>query len=96
MIRLQFSSGTIRLMTQFQRKALVLEDPSLILICRGGVVMVSPVIHMRRTAVQDSELNGQRIAEDEKLVLWYGVIVTLRFSPTQTNLMLVEIMRKNI
>ena len=34
--------------------------------------MVSPVIHMRRTAVQDSELNGQRIAEDEKLVLWYG------------------------
>lgn len=34
--------------------------------------MVSPVMHMRRTAVEDTELNGQKIAKDEKLVLWYG------------------------
>ena len=33
--------------------------------------MISPVIHMRRTALEDTELNGQRIAKDEKLVLWY-------------------------
>ena len=67
-------SGTIRLMTQFaDQRALVLEDPSLIPnMSEEALRMVSPVIHMRRTAVQDSELNGQRIAEDEKLVLWYG------------------------
>jgi len=34
--------------------------------------MVSPVMHMRRTATEDTELNGQKIAKDEKLVLWYG------------------------
>ena len=34
--------------------------------------MVSPVIHMRRTAVEDTEINGQPIAKDEKVVLWYG------------------------
>ena len=34
--------------------------------------MVSPVIHMRRTATEDAEINGQRIAKDEKVVLWYG------------------------
>ena len=34
--------------------------------------MVSPVIHMRRTALEDAEVNGQLIAKDEKLVLWYG------------------------
>ena len=67
-------SGTIRLMTQFpEQRALVLEDPSLIPnMSEEALRMVSPVIHMRRTAIQDSELNGQRIAEDEKLVLWYG------------------------
>ena len=67
-------SGTIRLMTQFpDQRALVLDDPSLIPnMSEEALRMVSPVIHMRRTAVQETELNGQRIAEDEKLVLWYG------------------------
>lgn len=31
----------------------------------------SPVIHMRRTAVADAELGGQRIAKGEKVVMWY-------------------------
>ena len=67
-------SGTIRLMTQFpDQRALVLDDSSLIPnMSEEALRMVSPVIHMRRTAVQETELNGQRIAEDEKLVLWYG------------------------
>ena len=34
--------------------------------------MVSPVMHMRRTATDDTEINGQKIAKDEKVVLWYG------------------------
>jgi cytochrome P450 len=31
----------------------------------------SPVTHMRRTATRDTELAGQRIAEGEKIILWY-------------------------
>lgn len=31
----------------------------------------SPVIHMRRTAVQDFELGGQQIKEGDKVVMWY-------------------------
>ena len=67
-------SGTIRLMTQFpDQRAMVLKDPSLIpSMSEEALRMVSPVIHMRRTALEDTELNGQKIAKDEKLVLWYG------------------------
>jgi cytochrome P450 len=67
-------SGTIRLMTQFpDQRAMVLDDPSLIpRMSEEALRMVSPVMHMRRTALEDTELNGQKIAKDEKLVLWYG------------------------
>jgi hypothetical protein len=67
-------SGTIRLMTEFpDQRAMVLDDPSLIpKMSEEALRMVSPVIHMRRTALEDTELNGQKIAKDEKLVLWYG------------------------
>ena len=67
-------SGTIRLMTEFpDQRAMVLEDPSLIpKMSEEALRMVSPVIHMRRTAVEDTELNGQPVAKDEKVVLWYG------------------------
>jgi len=67
-------SGTIRLMTQFpEQRAMVLNDPSLIPnMSEEALRMVSPVIQMRRTALEDTELNGQKIAKDEKLVLWYG------------------------
>lgn len=67
-------SGTIRLMTQFpEQRAMVLNDPSLIPnMSEEALRMVSPVIQMRRTALEDTELNGQEIAKDEKLVLWYG------------------------
>ena len=67
-------SGTIRLMNEFpDQRAMVLEDPSLIpQMSEEALRMVSPVIHMRRTATEDAEINGQRIAKDEKVVLWYG------------------------
>ena len=67
-------SGTIRLMTQFpEQRSMVLKDPSLIPnMSEEALRMVSPVIQMRRTALEDTELNGQKIARDEKLVLWYG------------------------
>jgi cytochrome P450 len=31
----------------------------------------TPVIHMRRTALQDTELGGQRIRAGDKVVMWY-------------------------
>jgi len=67
-------SGTIKLMTEWpDQRAMVLEDPKLIpLMSEEALRLVSPVKHMRRTALQDTELNGQGIAKDEKVVMWYG------------------------
>ncbi|MEL7547846.1 MAG: cytochrome P450 [Pseudomonadota bacterium] len=67
-------SGTIKLMTEFpDQRAMVLDDPSLIpQMSEEALRMVSPVKHMRRTALEDIELNGQKIAKDEKVVMWYG------------------------
>ena len=47
-------------------------DPSLV----PGMVSetirwVTPVIHMRRTALRDTEFGGRRIREGDKLVMWY-------------------------
>ena len=59
-------SGTIRLMTEFQdQRAMVLDDPSLIpKMSEEALRMVSPVMHMRRTANEDTVLNGQVIAKN--------------------------------
>ena len=59
-------SGTIKLMTEFpDQRAMVLNDPSMIpQMSEEALRMVSPVKHMRRTAMEDTELNGQRIAKD--------------------------------
>lgn len=67
-------SGTMRLLTEFpDQKNLALEDRSLIPNMAQEILrMVSPVMHMRRTAMCETELNGQKIAKDEKLALWYG------------------------
>ncbi len=66
-------SGTIRLLTQFpEQRQKVLADKDLVPnMTHEAIRMISPVQHMRRTALQDTELNGQRIAKDEKVVLWY-------------------------
>lgn len=32
----------------------------------------NPVAHMRRTALADTELHGQRIAKEDKVILWYN------------------------
>ncbi|MGB0919708.1 MAG: cytochrome P450 [Alphaproteobacteria bacterium] len=67
-------SGSLRLLKEFpEQKQRLLDDPSLI---PGAVPeilrMVSPVIHMRRTLTQDTELAGQKMKEGEKVMLWYG------------------------
>lgn len=67
-------SGTLRLLTENpdQRQSL-LDDSNLIpKMLQEALRLVSPVIHMRRTALSDTVLNGQKIAKDEKVILWFG------------------------
>ena len=37
-----------------------------------AIRMLSPVIYMRRTATQDTQLREQTIAEGEKVIIYYG------------------------
>jgi cytochrome P450 len=47
-------------------------DPSLIAnMVAEFIRWQTPVIHMRRTATQDTELGGQKIREGDKVVMWY-------------------------
>lgn len=67
-------SGTVRLLTEFEdQRQMVINEPSLIpKMIQESLRMVSPVQYMSRTALEDTELNGQKIARDEKVVMWYG------------------------
>lgn len=67
-------SGTLRLLTEFpDQRQMLLDDPALIpKMTQESLRMTSPVMHMRRTAVEETELAGQKIAPDEKVILWYG------------------------
>lgn len=68
------TSGLMKLLTQFpEQKAKVIANPDLIPnMVHEGVRMVSPVMYMRRTAVTDTEISGQKIAEGEKVIMYYG------------------------
>jgi cytochrome P450 len=56
-----------------EQKALLQGDGSLLTNAVHEITrMVSPVIYMRRTATTDVELHGQRIAEGEKVIMYYG------------------------
>ena len=67
-------SGAAKLLTEFpaQRAALAADPARLGNAANEFIRMVSPVIYMRRTATRDTELAGQKIAADEKLVMYYG------------------------
>jgi cytochrome P450 len=67
-----YCSGMRALMENPGQRQLLLEDPSLI---PGAVEeslrMFPAFAHFRRTATCDTELNGQKIKEGEKVVMWY-------------------------
>ncbi len=67
-------SGALRLLKEFpEQKQRLLDDPSLIPDAVPEILrMVSPVIHMRRTLTQDTEIAGQKMCAGEKVILWYG------------------------
>ncbi|RYF92151.1 MAG: cytochrome P450 [Caulobacteraceae bacterium] len=67
-------SGSVKLVTEHpEQRAKLLADEGLL----PGAVnefirMVSPVIYMRRTATQDTEVAGQAILEGQKVIMYYG------------------------
>ena len=67
-------SGTMRLLTEFPKaKAELVANPDLIpAMTHEAIRMVSPVMNMRRTATMDTELGGQKIAEGDKVMMYYG------------------------
>lgn len=67
-------SGTMGLLTDFPgQKAKLIADPSLMGNATNEFIrLVSPVIYMRRTAAKDVEVAGQKIAEGEKVIMYYG------------------------
>ncbi|HVY89459.1 MAG TPA: cytochrome P450 [Hyphomonadaceae bacterium] len=67
-------SGAMKLLTEFpDQKAMLAADPSLLGNAADEFIrMVSPVIYMRRTALRDAEIADQKIAEGEKVVMYYG------------------------
>jgi len=67
-------SGTMGLLTDFPaEKAKLIARPELIGPAANEFIrMISPVIYMRRTAVTDVEIAGQKIAAGEKVIMYYG------------------------
>ncbi|WP_306252152.1 cytochrome P450 [Parvularcula sp. IMCC14364] len=67
-------SGAMRLLNAFpdQRDKLVTTPSLLPGFVHESIRMVSPVIYMRRTATRDTEINGQKIAEGEKVLMYYA------------------------
>jgi cholest-4-en-3-one 26-monooxygenase len=67
-----YCSGMRALMENPDERRLLLEDPSLI---PGAVEeslrMFPAFAHFRRTATCDTELNGRKIKEGDKVVMWY-------------------------
>ena len=54
------------------QRALLENDPSIIATAASEFIRwQTPLAHMRRTATQDTELEGQKIKKGDKVVLWY-------------------------
>ncbi|HEV3071308.1 MAG TPA: cytochrome P450 [Solirubrobacteraceae bacterium] len=67
-----YCSGMKALMENPDQRELVLKDPSLIPAAVEESLRMFPAFaHFRRTATCDTELNGQKIKEGEKVVMWY-------------------------
>jgi cholest-4-en-3-one 26-monooxygenase len=67
-----YCSGMRALMEHPDERQLLLEDPSLISSAVEESLRMFPAFaHFRRTATQDTELNGQQIREGDKVVMWY-------------------------
>ncbi len=67
-----YSSGMRALLEDREQMQLLLDDPSLIPGAVEESLRMFPAFgHFRRTATKDTELNGQKIAKGDKVVMWY-------------------------
>ena len=67
------SHGMHALIEHPDQRARLLADPSLMPTAVDEMLRwASPVMHFRRTATADTEIAGQRIKEDDKVVIWYA------------------------
>jgi cholest-4-en-3-one 26-monooxygenase len=67
-----YCSGMRALMEDREQMQLLLDDPSLVPDAVEESLRMFPAFaHFRRTATCDTELNGQKIREGEKVVMWY-------------------------
>lgn len=66
-------TGTMRLITEFpELREQLATDPELFPnFVHEAIRMVTPVTYMRRTSTENTELGGQKIAEGEKVVMYY-------------------------
>lgn len=66
-------TGIVEALNKFPEERAKLEaDPSLIAnAVQECIRYVTPVAHMRRTAMDDYELDGQMIRKGDKVILWY-------------------------
>jgi linalool 8-monooxygenase len=70
--RNSLSGGFLALSEHRAEKRRLIEDPSLLASAAAEIVRwVSPVMHMRRTAIEPTEIAGQAIRADDKVILWY-------------------------
>ncbi|MGI8424540.1 MAG: cytochrome P450 [Chloroflexota bacterium] len=66
------SGGLLALCEHPAEKARLLEDGSLMATAVEEILRwTSPVTHMARIATRDGEIRGRRIAEGERVVMWY-------------------------
>ncbi|MGZ8512474.1 MAG: cytochrome P450 [Candidatus Limnocylindria bacterium] len=67
-----YSSAMRALLEHPDQRQLLLDDPALIPSAVEESLRMFPAFaHFRRTATEDTELNGQTIREGEKVVMWY-------------------------
>jgi len=70
--RNSLSGGFLALAEHPAEKQRLIEDPSLLASAAAEIVRwVSPVMHMRRTAMEEAEIGGQAIRPNDKVILWY-------------------------
>jgi linalool 8-monooxygenase len=71
--RNSISGGLITLNEFPAERQKLIDDPSLLATAANEIVRyVSPILHMRRTAVADTELRGKKIRAGDKVILWYA------------------------
>ena len=66
------SNGMKLLIEHPDQLEMLVEDPSLIAAAVEEILRYEPAVHsFRRTATQETEIRGQKIREDDKIVMWY-------------------------